>query len=71
LPPSGHNVKRRQFEVGRHFDGWNRHHLLGERGIFDIAARENFGRRMADQFADAQHALRGSGVFLVWTQHGG
>ena len=68
LPPSGMTEMRRELQIGRHFHRGNRHDLPGERRILDLAARENVGDGMADQFADAQQALRRSGVF--WSGRG-
>ena len=49
---------RRVAQVGGHAHFGNRHHVLGERLIVHVAAREDFVQDVAHLFADTQRADR-------------
>ena len=71
LAAERHHVDRREPQVRAHAHFRHRDHVAFDDGIVDVAARQHLGERMANQFADAQRALRGAGgtIAVMVTGH--
>ena len=66
LAAERHHVDGREPQVRAHAHFRHRDHVAFDDRIVDVAARQHLGERVANQFADAQRALRrAGGMFAV------
>src|SRR5579872_74366 len=69
LAAERHEGNRRQTQVRRHFHLADRKRTGGKRRLLEMAARQRLHGGVANQFGDAQKALRRAGGLMVWTRH--